>query len=175
MIKVTLKSDFPCVFSVNGALHEEGNLFLDEDCVSYITALPLSAAYLAYTVKLFGANPQSNRDLCMSVCAKEKRYLLFARRYHYVYAPRSFSEKEGIVPSFFAAVKQENWDKCRAFLTPDLSAAVSNQALEKFFAPYTLAVKTDEKNVWLLASAEGKGELFTILIEDGKIKDIATE
>ena len=65
MIKnLYVKSDFEAVFLINGAFTEcAESISIDDEAVYFITALPLNAAFLPYTVKLAAAEVRSNPEL----------------------------------------------------------------------------------------------------------------
>jgi hypothetical protein len=158
---------------INGRITENGIVNLDDDRVYYITVFPLNAVFLSYTVKTIGNNVYTNKDLCIKVSAKDEIYLLFCKRYPYVYSPTPFSSNTGLVSDFFSLVKQNRIDKARSFLSESLSKSVSDDALRGFFEKYEYIVKTDEKDLWLLATKDGVGEYFNFVIKNAMIDDIS--
>ncbi|MBO5224281.1 MAG: hypothetical protein J6C23_07210 [Clostridia bacterium] len=172
-MKTTLKSDFDCVYSINGRIVEGGTVNLDENEVYYITAFPLNAVLLPYTVKTVGGKVCSNNDLCIKVCAKDCSYLMFCKRYSYIYSPTPFSDDCDTVSSFFSFVKQNRIDKARGLLSPALSKSVSDEMLTGFFEKYEYVLKADEEEKWILATKEGEGDYFTFILKHGLIDDIS--
>lgn len=172
-MKTILKSDFECVYSLNGRITEGGIVDLEDNCVYYITVFPLNAVFLPYTVKTVGSKVCSNGELCVRVSAKDGVYLLFCKRYSYIYSPTPFSDSDDTVGAFFSYVKQNRTDKARTFLTPSLSKSVSDDALKGFFEKYEYILKPDTDNKWLLATKNGDGEYFTFTIKHGLIDDIS--
>lgn len=174
MKKVMLKSDYPCVYSLNGTLCEDGWAQMEENSVYYVTVLPLDAVFLPYTVKIIGDKVVSNKDLCINVRLKNKSFLIFTKRYNYMYLPTSYVEDECLVTKLFYATKQGNCEKARQYLTPSLSSTVADENLRAFFDKYEFIMKTDE-NKWLLADGDGNGEIFCTTLKDNLIDDMYTE
>ena len=172
-MRATLKSDYDCVYTVNGKLTEGGTINLDDSGIYYITVFPLNAVFLPYTVKTVGAKVCTNKDLCVRISAKDGIYLLFCKRYPYVYAPTPFCEESGSVCDFFSLVKQNRIDKARTYLSESLSKSVSDENLRGFFEKYEYIVKGDEQDLWLLATKNGEGEYFTFVMKNGFIDDIS--
>ncbi len=172
-MKTVLKSDFECVYSVNGRIVEGGVIDLEPNSVYYVTVFPLNAVFLPYTVKTIGNKVCCNNDLCVKVCAKDRVYLLFCKRYSYVYSPTPFSEEHDTVGTFFACVKQNKTDRARTLLSQSLSKSVSDDMLKGFFEKYEYILKTDDDDKWLLATKKGEGEYFTFSIKHGLIDDIS--
>ena len=171
-MRTVFKSDFECVYTVNGVFFEGGVINLEENCVYYITVFPLNAVYLPYTVKTVGNRVYSNKDLCLFVNSARESFLLFCKRYSYVYAPTPFCEENGIVGEFFSYVKQNKADKARALLCRELDKSVSDEALFGFFEKYEYIVKSEDKDKWILATKQGEGDTFTFIIKNGFIEEI---
>ena len=172
-MKTVLKSDFECVYSVNGRITEGGRISLTESEVYYITVFPLSAVYLPYTVKTVGNRIHSNKELCVRITVKDLTYLLFCKRYPYVYSPTPYACDGGTVKEFFSLVKQNKFDKARGLMSKALSESVSNDALKGFFEKYEYVLDTEVADEWILATKEGEGEYFTFVLRHGLIEDIS--
>lgn len=172
-MKTIFKSDFECIYTINGETFEGGSTYLEENCVYYVTVFPLSAIYLPYTIKLVGNKVFTNKDLCVLIKNENERYLLFSKRYSYLYAPTPYTEESGIVGSFFSCIKQNRIDKARSYLNRELDKSVSDDALCGFFDKYEYVIKTDEKDKWILADTDGNGKTFTFAINNGLIEDIS--
>ena len=170
-MKVILRSDFECVYSINGVIRENGEWEIEDGVVYYVTVLPLDSLYVPYTVKLVGNKICSNRALAMSVKTKRDTYLLFTKRYEYVFTPPAFGDRSGIVPKFFALVKQAKFTDARALLTTSLSDSVSDEDLAGFFAGYDFIARIS-KDEWLLASKSGEGEITSFVLDGDKINDV---
>ena len=172
-MKTILKSDFECIYSINGRIIEGGIVNLEENKVYYITVFPLNATYLSYTIKMVGDKIYTNKDLCVKVTTKEETYILFCKRYPYVYATTPFSYEGGCVCEFFTLIKQNRIDKARSLLSDNLSKSVSDDALKGFFEKYEYVLDTDDDNKWILATQNGEGEYFTFILKHGLIDDIS--
>ena len=83
-----IKSAFRCVYLLNGVFVEKADDFkYDAASPLYITALPLNAHHLPYTVKISGLAAQSNEHLVSVYKLPEHNcYVKLAARYNYVYS-----------------------------------------------------------------------------------------
>jgi hypothetical protein len=170
-MKVILHSDFECVFYINGVLREKGGWEIEDGVVYYVTILPLDALYMPYTVKLVGDKICSNRMLAVSVKTKRDTYLLFTKRYEYVFSPPSFGDKTSVAAKFFSLVKQAKFNDARALMTQSLSDSVSDEDLAGFFQDYDFIARLSGDE-WLLASKTGEGEITSFALEGDKINDV---
>ena len=171
-MRTVFKSDFECVYTINGVFFEGGTTNLDENCVYYITVYPLNAVYLPYTVKTVGNKVYTNKDLCVFVKSERESFLLFCKRYAYLYAPTPFCEESGIVGEFFSLIKQNKLDKARGLLCRELDKSVSDDALCGFFEKYEYIIKSEEKDKWILSTRQGEGQSFTFVVRNGFIEEI---
>jgi len=186
---ITIKPDFACVFLLNGAFaeHADGFAYGANDPL-YITALPLSAHLLPYTVKIAGSRPLCNEKLCAAFTADNRLLIKLFPRYNYIYSP---SKQDGAVCAgitsaerLFSAVKQKNFNAAKKYLSEGLSATIDNAGLEAFFNDYTAIVKDDfskgsgnftENSGYYLINADGKGTLFRFETAEGLIDNITSE
>jgi len=83
---IFIKTDFKCVFLLNGTFSEKADGFLyPKKEPLYITVLPLNAYLLPYTVKLLGAKTLENESLCASFSRGDKTYIKLIPRYNNIY------------------------------------------------------------------------------------------
>lgn len=167
---IIIKSDFPCAYLINGKVFDEERLELDDECVYYFTVLPLDAVFLPYTVKVVGCAPVSNQRLCARVVVDNRTFLLFTKRYNYVFSPSAF-EEDNRLSCLLGLIKQRRFAEARQRLTPSLSSAVSDETLVAFFEKFEFAVAIGGTE-FLLASSSGNGSIVNVVEKDHLIDDI---
>ena len=179
-ISVHIKPDFAAVFLLNGAFAESADGFLYGDGEPlYITALPLSAHLLPYTVKIAANKPLSNEKLCAVFRTDGRLFIKLFPRYNYIYTPAKHDETAAasLPERLFRYVKQQNFPFARKLLSVSLSESIGDGALTAFFADYTAMVRDDfskpaRQNAYYLITADGKGTLFSFETADGLIDNI---
>lgn len=174
-----VKSDFEAVYLINGVFTEgTGKIAVDDEEVYFVTVLPLSAAFLPYTVKLTAMKVRSNPELARLYALPSGDALLrLLPRYAYVYspAPRPFPEQSALpVPAFFRAVKTGDFTEARRYLTAGLSSAADDETLAAFFDGYTEIFPDPENapDVFYLAGDDGTAAGFRFRIRSGLIDDV---
>ena len=186
-IQVFIKTDFACVFLLNGTFAEQAldfNYPANEPL--YITVLPLGAHLLPYTAKIFKGKAVENEKLCAVVLRGDKTLIKLLPRYNYVYSPvKTDGNGTGATPPerVFWAVKHKNYAQAKKLLSEELLATIDDDGLEEFFKDYTAIVKDDfsAKHVYglgegyFLVNAEGKGSLFYFDVQDGLVDNISSE
>lgn len=169
--KLFLKPGFDAVFTINGRFSEGGAVILRRDEVYFITAFPLCAALLPYTVKLVFGKVASNPDLAsIATTANGEGMLVLKPRYAFVYSGTT-AQPENIPLRFFEHIKNGELDRARDLLTPDLSSAVDNDMLTGFFDGYSALVPDNDECCFLLTD-EGKAEPYRFKLLHGKIDDV---
>jgi hypothetical protein len=178
----SIRTDFNCVFLLNGAFSENADRFTyDAQDPLYVTVLPLSAHLLPYTVKLLGARPLCNENLCSAFRVNGQILIKLFERYNYIYTAEkieraAFSSAEKL----FKAVKQKNFGAARAHLTDSLSRSVNDEALIAFFSDYAQILKDDFSvpkinGAYYLVTNDGIGVLHNFESEDGLIDNITSD
>lgn len=174
-----IKSDFETVYLINGVFTEgTGKIAVDDEEVYFVTVLPLSAAFLPYTVKLTAMKVRSNPELARLYALPSGDTLLrLLPRYAYVYspAPRPFPEQSALpVPAFFRAVKNGDFTEARRYLTAGLSSAADDETLAAFFDGYTEIFPDPENapDVFYLSGDDGTATGFRFRIRSGLIDDV---
>ncbi len=171
---------FACVMFLNGAFNERpAPLSYPSSSPLYVTALPLDAMLLPYTVRLIGGKAASNTPLARTFEAGADRYILtLNERHNYVYSPRSPSAPPpaDAAERFFGAVKSGDIPAARAMMTKELGESVTDEALADFFSPYSAIAPNpygDIRATHFLAPEEnGRADGFSFIFESGKIADI---
>ncbi len=136
-INLSIKANFTAVYLINGKFIENAkNLIVREDEAIYITALPLSAALLPYTVQLAGTRIRANAELAkLFKPTPTTAVLVLSPRYNYIYSTATvIAPPPTTVRSFFNAVKSDDYASARKFLSDELSAGVTDEALADFFS-----------------------------------------
>ena len=175
-----IKSAFRCVYLLNGVFVEKADDFkYDAASPLYITALPLNAHHLPYTVKISGLAAQSNEHLVSVYKLPEHNcYVKLAARYNYVYSTehRETPDKLGFVESFFLDIRHGNLSSARTKMTQTLSASIDDESLREFFDDYTDIIENNvSKNLpdsFFLIDKNDVGALFRFEIKDGLIDNI---
>lgn len=179
---VHIKSEFPCMYMLNGNFTEKADSFnYNTDNPIYITAFPLQAHLLPYTVKIVGGKPLYNAQLCSSFAPEGHLYIKLKPRYNYVYsvqAEKDNIEHFGCAENFFNAVKRGDINFARTLLSADLNESVDDESLQSFFDDYTAIFKNDfgnktAKNEYFLIEKGGNGIAFNFEIENGLINNIS--
>lgn len=180
-IYYALKSEFDCVYMINGAFNEKADV-INYPAMSplYITVFPLDAVLLPYTVKLIGGRAVCNGQLaqCNEVAPDHFLVRLKERR-NYVYSPahtQSVAPETGLAPEFYRAVKSGDFAKARSLMTKDLSDSIDDESLAEFFAPYCDIVENRFADLsggfFLINKNTLKGEPFSIDVTGERISDI---
>jgi hypothetical protein len=140
-IVLHIRADFKCVYLLNGSFVENA------DAVKYgggepiyITALPLNAHFLPYTVKVLNGRALSNEPLASVYSLGQNNYYVRLRpRRNYVYSSehREAPVKRGGAEGFFFKVKCGDLSGAREHLTDALNASIDDGALRAFFDEYT--------------------------------------
>ena len=183
MIKnLYVKSDFEAVFLINGAFTEcAESISIDDEAVYFITALPLNAAFLPYTVKLAAAEVRSNPELAKVYSLSPSCALLrLSPRYAYVYSPSQASSAakhaDSPVAAFFSAVKGGDFVSARRYLTKELSAAADDEALSAFFDGFSEIFPDPESpengGAFYLSGEDGNASRFRFKLRAGLIDDV---
>ncbi|MCL2234800.1 MAG: hypothetical protein FWC11_04165 [Firmicutes bacterium] len=186
MITFHVKSDFKCVYLLNGSFVENPNAVKYSSAEPlYVTALPLSAHLMPYTVKILGKKVLENSELVSVFSVSDERAIVYLRpRYNYVYNRKKIAtlNEHDFVESFFYSVKKGNLIKAREAMTLSLMEKVNDENLSAFFADYHFCLKdnffgekndkNEKKNVYLLIDSENTAHSFQFVLESGKIHDI---
>lgn len=174
-----VKSDFDAIYLINGAFTEgTGKIAVEDEEAYFITVLPLSAAFLPYTVKLTAMKVRSNPELARLYALPSGDALLrLLPRYAYVYSPtpRVFPEQSALpVPAFFRAVKNGDFTAARRYLTTGLSSAADDETLAAFFDGYAEIFPDpgNEPDVFYLAGDDGIAAKFRFRTRAGLIDDV---
>ncbi|MDE7394570.1 MAG: hypothetical protein K2M95_00405, partial [Clostridiales bacterium] len=121
------------VLLLNGSFVQYANAvrYTAEDPL-FVTVLPLSAAFLPYTVELLDGKARSNENLAL--CCDMKgghKYVELKPRYAYVYSP---NEKFTPAPSsstparFLSLVREGKFEAARLLRSPSLSETLTDGA-----------------------------------------------
>ena len=170
------------VLLLNGSFVQSAtSVRYDSDDPLFVTVLPLSAAYLPYTVQIVDGKAVSNADL--AVCCDMgggHRYVELKPRYAYVYSPSSPSTVKTSVslPSqLLEFVKEGNFSAARLLMTKRLSEAISDEALREFFGG-AVAVRENiytPRKGYLLVKSDGTAPYCDVSMRDGLIDDISVD
>ena len=175
-----ISAAFRCVYLLNGVFVEKADDFKYDDCRPlYITALPLNAHHLPYTVKISGLVAQSNEHLVSVYKLPQSNcYIKLAARYNYVYSTehRETPDKLGFVEGFFLDIRHGNLSSARTKMTENLSSSIDDESLRAFFEDYTdiidAAVVGKPKGNFFLIDKNDVGAPFRFDIKDGLIDNI---
>ena len=147
----------------------------------YVTVLPLSAAYLPYTVQIVDGRAVSNSDL--AVCCDMgggHRYIELKPRYAFVYSPYSppaVKASASLPSQLLDFIRAGNFSAARTLMTPKLNNAISDEALSSFFDG-VIAVRENiytPRKGYLLVKSDGTAPYCEVSLKDGLIDDIATD
>jgi hypothetical protein len=174
---IRIKTDFACVFLLNGTFAESAeSFFYPEGEPIFITVLPLEAPFFPYKVQIAGSRPLSNEKLCAVFTTDGKLCVKLFPRYNYIY---STQKPEDAAPAerLFRLVKQKNFAAARRILTDTLSRSVNDDGLAAFFKDYTHIIKDDfsrAKNPcgYYLIGTDGRGTAFIFETVDGLVDNI---
>lgn len=187
-----IKADFNAVYLLNGMFAEYADGFYYGDGEPlYVTALPLSAHLLPYTVKIAANKPLSNEKLCAVFKAGGRLYIKLFPRYNYLYSPEKVTDVSALsAPErLFRLVKQKNFPFARKLLSANLGESINDEGLAGFFADYTAIfpdefstkkltngdsphLSTARPDACYLITAEGVGSLFYFETAGGLIDNI---
>lgn len=147
----------------------------------FVTVLPLSAAYIPYTVQIVDGKAVSNSDL--AICCDMgggHRYVELKPRYAYVYSPSSppRAKQSASIPSqLLEFVQSGNFSAARLLMTKKLGDAISDEALADFFS----GVVAVRENIYtprkghLLVKSDGTAPYCDVRLSDGLIDEISVE
>jgi hypothetical protein len=176
-----IKAAFKCVYLLNGAFVEKADSvrYRAGEPV-YITALPLNAHHLPYTVKVFGGKALSNEHLAnVYTLGGGRCFVKLSPRYNYVYSTnhRERPNTRDDIESFFLSVKRGDLAAARALLTKDLSASIDDGSLSAFFDEYTDIIEDKftahaEPNRYYLIDKNDCGAPFSFDLKDKLIDNI---
>ena len=144
----------------------------------YVTVLPLSAAFLPYTVQLMGGKARSNETLALCCdLGGGHAYVELKPRYAYVYSPseRLSPMAPASTPArLLSLVREGNAEAARTLLSPTLSETLTDAALADFFEG-VVAIRentfTPQKG-WLMLKEDGTADFCTITLSNGQIENI---
>lgn len=154
--------------------------YIDNESL-YITALPLHALLLPYTVKLAGGKPITNAELTVSYSLPNNQYhIKLLQRYNYVYSTPSPHiaqiESSGVIPRMLRAVKENNFTAARLCMTPDLSSSIDDSSLTDFFSEYIDIIENNYlpglPNSYFLIDKNNKGHLFNFTLKSNLIDNM---
>ncbi|MBQ7227816.1 MAG: hypothetical protein IJX05_05405 [Clostridia bacterium] len=180
-IRYAVDAEFESVYLVNGAFNEKiKNIEYPAMSPLYITALPLNALLLPYTVRLIGGKAVANADLAQIYEVADSRYIVrLKERHNYVYSParvQTIQPEKGVVPAFYRAVKSGDFPKARLMMTKDLSSSIDDESLADFFAPYIDVVENRFADLsggfFLINKNTLKGEPLSVEIVGERINNI---
>lgn len=179
-IVYAFEAEFGCVMLLNGAFNEKADrVNYPAGSPLYVTALPLTAMLLPYTVKLLGGKVMSNAELARSVEVNAERYIVtLSERHNYVYSPRSSAVRrpQSLPEKLLAAVKSGDIAAARALMAPELESTVTDAAMIEFFAPYSSVVANPFPDLpathYMTVPDSHKGIGFKFSITGNKITDI---
>ena len=147
--QIFIKTDFGCVFFLNGAFAESANGFnYPADTPIYITVMPLEAHLLPYTIKMLEATALNNQNLVASFLFEDKIFIKMMPRYNYIYE-NSGAIKAGATASasvaekLFWAVKQQDFVLAKSLCTEGLLNTIDEGGLSAFFEPFTAILKDE--------------------------------
>jgi len=183
---IHIRTDFKCVFLLNGSFSEkaEGFAYPTNEPL-YITVLPLGAHLLPYTTKIFKGKAVENEKLCAVFLRETQTLIKLLPRYNYVYSPVKVDTLATSAPErLFTAVQNKNFVAAKKLLSEDLLTTIDDNGLEEFFNDFTAIVKDDfgKKNevygqgeAYYLIDKDSKGSLFYFDIIEGLIDNITSE
>lgn len=176
---VHIKTDFPCVFLLNGTFTEQADSFnYNTANPIYVTTLPLEAHLLSYTVKIAGSKPLYNENLCSVFCDGDHMYIKLAKRSSYIYSSvKHNTATTATAEEFFNRIKKGQLQGARALLSSELSNSVDDASLQAFFDGYTAIIKNEysknpHSNEFYLIDNLGNGTKFVFSLKDNLIDDI---
>lgn len=175
-----IETDFDSVFLINGVFREKsGLLSYRSGSPLYITALPLSAVLLPYTVKVVDGYIIGNENLADSYTVTSGKYIVkLKQRHNYVYSPLSpvyNSPEKGCAFDLFRAVKKGNLGDARSYMTKSLSSSIDDDNLTAFFAPYIQMLPNRFSDIganYLLARDDKKCEAYNFAFSGTLIDNI---
>lgn len=174
-ITLNIISSFETVFLINGKLFEGGEIIYGESEVIYITALPLSALMLPYTVKMVGGCAKSNPELIKCYALEPHKYLIkFSPRYSYVYSV-PFTEKaepQDLPEKLFRCVLEKRTEEARKCLSRELSDSIDDKSLLGFFDGFKDIIAAERSGLYYLISVENRGILYNFVTKNGAIDNI---
>lgn len=172
---VTLKTEYPAVFTVNGSFTEAKRaLSLRRDEVYFITVFPLEASLLPYTVKITNMRVCNNSNLAVLCQLNKNEYLLRLQpRYGYVFAPSTNkqTDDDDIAVRFFRLIKGDELATARTLLSETLSKSISDGALSDFFDGFD-DIYFDGKEYFLIDTS-GKSHRYSFEIKHNLIDDVS--
>lgn len=180
-IRYSVASEFDCVYLINGAFNERAeNVEYPAMSPLYVTALPLKAVLLPYTVRLLAGKATGNADLAQCYEVAPDHFLVrLKERHNYVYSPahaQAITPEKGLAPAFYRAVKSGDLESARRMMTKELSDAVDDESLAAFFAPYSDIVENRFSDLsggfFLINKNTLKGEPFSFEVSGERISDI---
>ena len=147
----------------------------------FVTVLPLSAAYIPYTVQIVDGKAVSNSDI--AVCCDMgggHRYIELKPRYAYVYspsAPPTVKASVSLASQLLDFVKEGNFSAARLLMTKKLSDTISDEALSDFFGG-VIAVRENiytPRKGHLLIKSDGTAPYCDVIMRDGLIDEISVD
>lgn len=174
-----IESEFACVYLINGVFRETAGLFdYPKSSPLYITALPLKALLLPYTIKITGGVALDNENLIESYKVGDDKFVVkLKERHNYVYSPiyRTTSQSScGVAYDLFSMVKLGKLDVARSYLTNELNNCIDDDSLIGFFQPFTniFTNKFPDINAGYLLIAEKKCEAYNFTFSGNLIDNI---
>ncbi len=176
-MELHIKSDFDCVYLINGELMERADsLAVTEYDVVYVTVLPLRLNLLPYTVKLCGAENTSS-EVYSGIRLDENNYLLsLSPRYMTVYGmtPAAVTPSSPIA-RLFSLVKIGDLGSAYAMLSEELRSSIDKNDLNGFFAGYERIAECtweSDGSRFYLIDKNGGAKLHSYSVKDEFIDNI---
>jgi len=175
-INLKISAQFEAVFLINGKFSEGGTVCYGTTDVVYITALPLDAVLLPYTIKLVGGTVKNNLTLakCFKL-ARDSYFLKLLPRHNYVYSPENAfdaAQKKSKIERFFQHVKKGKLSSARELLSEDLNDSIDDKSLSAFFDGFFEIVSTETAGHYYLIKSDGEGVLYNFVTKGGLIDNI---
>ncbi len=175
-MELHIKSEFECVYMINGAFVERADrLTMSEYDVVYVTALPLKHTLLPYTVKLCGAE-NFDGELASGIRLGTDHYLLtLSPRYIIVYGnAKPLPPPSTPIARLFSYIKNSDVNSAYSMLSEELKSTIRKTDLSSFFDGFDRLAECNWEtgNKFYLIDKNGRAHLHAYTVKDEFIDNI---
>ena len=179
---IFLKSAVDAYFLVNGKFVKNGGSITLSGGTAFVTVFPTHGALIPYSVRIEDGEVEENCLVRVVTVKEDCDIAVFDKRYECVFSPetvRDYCFGEGLIQQFFKLIKNGDLTKARAFLTPDLSKSVDDEALKGFFDDYDLVLSSDfvtgKTGSYLFVRPDGTAKPHRVSFLGELIDDVSEE
>lgn len=171
-INIVLLPETESVYLLNGEFLEGESFVIEDDAVVYLTALPLDARFMPYTVRLIGGSVACEGPALMCKIGHNKYALKLDKRYGFAFSKHK-NEPTDLCARFFYYVKGKHFGFASEMLSKELRNGLGEAEMSAFLHDYIDLIKVSDS--YFAVDKAGCGHRCFFSIKDNKIDNISIE